>query len=97
MMTSHSCPNTAWLRLEGKLFLSLHLMTFFGMRNAHFWYQIGSACYMIEQANTLLMPNTAAALLSRFFEDYKKVGIQHFTAAPCCLKIAMEAVDANVC
>ena len=54
-------------------------------------------CLLIEQANTLLMPNTAAALLSRFFEDYKKVGIPLFTAASCCLKTGMKAVDANVC
>ena len=52
---------------------------------------------MLYKINTLRMPDTAAALLSRFFEDYKKVGITRVTAAPCCLKTAMTAVSASVC
>ena len=57
----------------------------------------GAACYMLFKTNTLLIPDTAAALLSRFFEDYKKVGTPRVTAAPCCLKTAMKAVSASVC
>ena len=58
--------------------------------------QVWSACCKRKQS-TLLIPSTAAAMLCRFFEDYKKVGIPHVTAASCHLKRGLTVVSISAC